>query len=130
MTIAGNVTALAAGQALAALEGKMALVQEAEGVLGRELAAELTRKLQAAPHAPKKLLNDDFDVMKFLIILVFAEHVIVVFKAFLEEWIPDTPSFVVKRADRCETELAEMVLMQNEAEKQEDIDRLRESLAK
>ena len=112
LTIAGSATSLAAEQALVALEDKMALVRKAEGVLGRELAVELTRKLQeVAPHAPKKLLNDDFDVMKFLIILVFAEHVIVVFKAFVEEWIPDTPPFVVKKADRCETQLDEMMLM-------------------
>ena len=126
----GNFTAFAAGQALVGLEDKVALLRKAEGVLGRELAAELTRKLQTASHAPKKLLNDDFDVMKFLIILVFAEHIIVVFKAFLEEWIPDTPPFVVKKAERCTTQLEEMMLMQKEAEKQEVIQGLKESLDK
>ena len=126
----GNFTAVAAGQAFVGLEDKVSLLRKAEGVLGRELAAELTRKLQTASHASKKLLNDDFDVMKFLIILVFAEHIIVVFKAFLEEWIPDTPPFVVKKAERCTTQLEEMMLMQKEAEKQEVIQGLKESLAK
>lgn len=98
--------AAVAGQALATVTDKLSLLKSAESTLGADLTAELTRKLQEVPdtvRAAERSLDDDFDVMKFLIILVFAEHVIVIFKAFLEEWIPDAPPVVVKKADKCET---------------------------
>jgi len=40
----------------------------------------------------------DHEIMQFFIILMFIEHFIILFKFFLEEWIPDTPPFVERRA--------------------------------
>ena len=40
----------------------------------------------------------DHEVMNFFVIIIFIEHSIVIFKAFLEEYIEDVPSFVIKRS--------------------------------
>jgi hypothetical protein len=40
----------------------------------------------------------DHDIMKFFIIVMFIEHLIILFKVYLEEYIEDVPSFVVKKA--------------------------------
>ena len=40
----------------------------------------------------------DHDIMKFFIIVMFIEHLIILFKVYLEEYIEDVPNFVLKKA--------------------------------
>jgi len=41
----------------------------------------------------------DHDIMKFVIIVMFIEHVIVLVKVYLEEYIEDVPKFVKKKSE-------------------------------
>jgi len=59
----------------------------------------------------------DHQVLKFFIILMFIEHFIILFKFFLEEWIPDSPPFVERRAIKVQQRIESMGLANKEREK-------------
>lgn len=63
--------------------------------------------------------------MKFFIIVMFIEHAIILLKAYLEEYIQDTPKFVEKKAVKVQHQIEEMGIKLKELEKQEIIDQLK-----
>ena len=63
----------------------------------------------------------DHDIMKFFIILMFIEHVIVLFKMYIEEVIEDSPKFVEKKASKVQHEMEKMKRIQKDNENQKKI---------
>jgi hypothetical protein len=63
----------------------------------------------------------DHQILQFFIILMFIEHLIILFKFFLEEWIPDSPAFVELRAIKVQQQIESMSLVNKENEKKEQI---------
>jgi hypothetical protein len=56
----------------------------------------------------------DHDIMKFVIIMMFIEHVIVLVKVYLEEYIEDVPKFVLKKAIKVQREIEKLGIDQKD----------------